>query len=95
MDRQCPTPPVMLGGMNMKKMIGFGTRPGALVIPAGCRVIAAFGPARLVRRPDGRHELLGGTEAERAQAREWCSLFAAEVVFSTPPPPPGTLTLVA
>ena len=87
-------PPVHAPGMNMKKIIGFGIRPTALVIPAGCRVIAAFGPARLVRRPDGRHELLGGTEAERAEAREWCSLFAAEVVFSAAPPP-GTLTLAA
>jgi hypothetical protein len=45
--------------------------------------IARFGPARLVRKPDGRHELIGGTADHHAAAREWCSLFAPEVVFNT------------
>jgi len=47
--------------------------------------IAAFGAARLVRNPDGRHELLGGTPEDHADARDWCSLFAPEVVFSHAP----------
>jgi len=41
-----------------------------------------FGQAQLIRRPDGGHELIGGTSGERATAREWCSLFAHEIVFS-------------
>ena len=45
--------------------------------------IARFGPARLVRKPDGRHEIIGGTAQHHAAAREWCSLFAPEVLFST------------
>jgi hypothetical protein len=44
--------------------------------------VARFGPARLVRHLDGRHELIGGTPATHSAAREWCSLFAPEIVFS-------------
>jgi hypothetical protein len=45
--------------------------------------IARFGPARLVRHLDGRHELIGGTAEHHAAAREWRSLFAPEVVFTS------------
>jgi hypothetical protein len=48
-------------------------------------LIARFGPARLVRKLDGRHELIGGTADDHAAAREWCSLFAPEVVFTSAP----------
>ena len=51
--------------------------------PVRHALVARFGPARLVRKPDGRHELIGGTEDHRATAREWCSLFAPEIVFSS------------
>jgi hypothetical protein len=47
--------------------------------------IATFGVARLVRQLDGRHELIGGTPAHHAAAREWCALFAPQVVFSSTP----------
>ncbi len=43
--------------------------------------IARFGQATLVKHFNGQHELIGGTPADRAAAREWCSLFAPEVVF--------------
>jgi hypothetical protein len=52
--------------------------------------IAHFGPARLVRKPDGRHELIGGTTGHRVAAREWCSIFAPEVVFNTSGIPHGS-----
>lgn len=42
---------------------------------------ATFGAARLVRHLDGRFELIGGTPADHATAREWCSLFAPTIVF--------------
>jgi hypothetical protein len=35
--------------------------------------IANFGTARLVKKSDGRHELIGGTADDHAAAREWCS----------------------
>jgi hypothetical protein len=41
--------------------------------------------ARLVRQLDGRHELIGGTPEQHAAAREWCALFAPQVVFSSTP----------
>jgi hypothetical protein len=47
--------------------------------------IAHFGAARLVRHFDGPYELVGGTVEDRAAAREWCSLFAPQVVFSGTP----------
>lgn len=46
--------------------------------------IGFFGRAKLIRRMDGCHELIGGTDDDRAIAREWCSLFAHEIVFAEP-----------
>ena len=45
-------------------------------------IIARFGAARLIRKLDGRHELIGGTPDDLIAAREWCSLFAHDLVFS-------------
>ena len=80
--------------MNMKKIIGLGPRATLHAFPAS-RVIATFGAARLVRTADGRHELLGGTAEDSRQAREWCSLFAPEVVFPPATRTPRILTLTA
>lgn len=44
--------------------------------------LAFFGKAKLIRKFDGRHELVGGTAEDRTTARKWCSLFAPDVVFS-------------
>ena len=38
-------------------------------------LIAQFGEARLVKHLDGRVKLIGGTEQDRGEAREWCSMF--------------------
>jgi len=46
------------------------------------RVIQEFGGAKLVRRPNGKHELVGGSMADLMAANEWVSLFAHEIVFS-------------
>jgi hypothetical protein len=46
------------------------------------KLIRQFGNAKLVKLPNGQHELLGGTEADRAAAYEWTSLFAHEIVFT-------------
>jgi len=37
--------------------------------------IATFGEARLVRHLDGRLEIVGGSEVERRQARDWAYQF--------------------
>jgi hypothetical protein len=42
---------------------------------AGPELIATFGAARLVRHLDSTVELVGGSEEDKAQAREWCTLF--------------------
>ena len=46
------------------------------------RVVRQFGNASLIRHRDGRHELIGGTDADRTAAFEWVSLFAHEIVFA-------------
>ncbi len=46
------------------------------------KLIRQFGRARLVKLPNGQHELIGGTDADRANAFEWASLCAHEIVFT-------------
>jgi hypothetical protein len=50
-------------------------------------ILAVFGAARLVKRLNGRLELVGGTAADQTAAREWTSLFLHEAVFSHGHPP--------
>jgi len=46
-------------------------------------IIAYFGDARLVRRLDCKFELHGGSDRERAEAREWISMFMHEAVLTS------------
>ena len=46
------------------------------------KLIRQFGQAKLVKLPNGQHELLGGTDQDRTAAFEWVSLFAHEIVFT-------------
>lgn len=46
------------------------------------QVIRQFGQAKLVKLPNGQHELIGGTDSDRTAAFEWVSLFAHEIVFT-------------
>ncbi len=43
-------------------------------------VIAYFGQSRLVKKLDGKLELIGGSKDDRTAAREWISLFLHEAV---------------
>jgi hypothetical protein len=54
------------------------------IIPQRYRnqVVRQFGAAKLIRQPNGQHELVGGTDTDRADAFEWSSLFAHEIVFT-------------
>ena len=45
-------------------------------------LIRKFGQAKLVKLPNGQHELIGGTDQDRTAAFEWASLFAHEIVFT-------------
>jgi hypothetical protein len=54
--------------------------------------IATFGGARLVKNPGGRFSLLGGSQTDRANAREWCSLFMHEAILD---PEPGSASSTA
>jgi hypothetical protein len=49
------------------------------------RLVTTFGESQLVRHINGRYELLGGTAEDHAEAREWCSIFAQDVVFTSAP----------
>jgi hypothetical protein len=68
-----PLPRVTWLGMKLKNIIPQRYRS---------QVIRRFGNAKLLRRPNGQHELIGGTDADRADAFEWSSLFAHEIVFT-------------
>jgi hypothetical protein len=46
------------------------------------KLVRQFGQAKLVKLPNGQHELIGGSEADRTAAFEWASLFAHEIVFT-------------
>jgi hypothetical protein len=43
--------------------------------PNSGEVIATFGEAKLIKKPDRKYELLGGSEADRAEAKKWISMF--------------------
>jgi hypothetical protein len=43
-------------------------------------IVAYFGNAKLVRRSDCKFELRGGSNEDRAEAREWISIFMHEAV---------------
>ncbi len=45
------------------------------------KVVTQFGSAKLVKRVNGEHELVGGTHADRLAAHEWVSIFLHEVVI--------------
>ena len=44
-------------------------------------VIARFGEAALIQRPEGIHILAGGSRNDRSEAKEWISLFMHEIVI--------------
>jgi hypothetical protein len=48
----------------------------------GGQILKCFGNSRLIRRSDGKHELVGGNENNFTETKEWVSLFAHEVVFT-------------
>ena len=43
-------------------------------------LIASWGEAQLIKYLDGKTELRGGSDQDRAEAREWMSLFRHEAV---------------
>ena len=63
------------------------------ILPEGAKLhdateVASFGEAHLLRYFNGKYELRGGSEADRAAAREWCSLLVPTAVSACPPAPP-------
>jgi hypothetical protein len=48
------------------------------------RIIRKFGEAKLLKHVNGQHELIGGSAADIADANDWVSLFAHEVVITRP-----------
>jgi hypothetical protein len=67
----------------MKNKYSFSFRSALASLVTVDKIIATFGQARLVRLANGRHTLRGGTPTEQAEAREWCAMFAPEVVFDS------------
>ena len=46
-------------------------------------LLTTFGGAQLVQQLNGRVKLLGGSPDDHQAAREWCSLFMHDLVFSS------------
>lgn len=46
------------------------------------RVVRCFGQAKLIKLANGQHELIGGSDADRADAFAWTTLIAHEIVFT-------------
>jgi hypothetical protein len=69
----------------MKITIRFQISSISLFGGAYRQIVAAFVTAQLVTKHGGRHELIGDTADDHAATREWCSLFAPEVIFSSAP----------
>ena len=57
------------------------------IIPQRYRsqIVRLFGDAKLICHSNGQYEFVGGSPDDHAAAREWCSLFAHEVVFTSAP----------
>ena len=58
--------------MNLSKLLAEFKSEG--------NVIATFGRATLVKTPEGKYELRGGSKEDRLTAYEWISLFMHQVV---------------
>ena len=48
-------------------------------------IVARFGAATLIKAPQGQWQLVGGTRADRSEARQWASLFLHEAVLPADP----------
>ena len=64
--------PCQTQGMKIKKL---------RLRPALDEIIGHFGQVQLVKKYDGQHELVGGTEDQRRRVRQWCDQFASFLVF--------------
>ena len=60
----------------------------AFPTPPADEFLAGFGSAQLFRLPDGKLEIRGGTEQDKAEARDWVRQFMT-------PPHPLTVMLHA
>ena len=65
--------PLKLWRMKLKNLIPLRYRT---------KLIRQFGQAKLIKLPNGQHELIGGSDNDRTAAFEWASLFAHEIVFT-------------
>jgi len=81
LDCGCPTPLAKLGDMKIKNLGGINRSNRVWPVPD--ETIATFSTMRLVRKADGRHELMGGTACDQATVRKWCRRFAPFVGFAS------------
>ena len=71
LDRRCPILRVRIPRMKMKFFPPYKDEG---------EVVASWGQAQLIRFLDGKTELRGGSDQDRAEAREWLSVFWHEAV---------------
>jgi hypothetical protein len=51
---------------------------------APSQTIEPFGKVRLVKKADGKHEMIGGSLEHHAMVRKWCEKYAPFVIFAEP-----------
>lgn len=66
-------PAIDAAGMKLRNLTTLLGSKGA--------VVAQFGEASLIRQPDGKWHLKGGSRNDRMAAREWTSLFIHEAIL--------------
>lgn len=55
--------------------------------PAPDEIVGHFGPVKLVRKPNGLHQVAGGSIKQQEAVRNWCEHFAGDVVSFEDPKP--------
>lgn len=48
-------------------------------------IMAHFGEAKIVKTPDAKHKLVGGSERDRDDALNWIALFCPEIALEIVP----------
>ena len=64
--------PCQFAGMKLKSLVWWQRSTD--------KTLTTFGKARLIRKPTGRIELVGGSVEDRIAAKEWVSLFLHEAI---------------
>jgi hypothetical protein len=55
------------------------------LIPIQNEVVAHFGEAKIVKTPDGKYKLVGGSDQDHSDAQDWVAMFCPEIALEVEP----------